>query len=35
MFSHLDQEYDQKVEVRDSSELLKQVLGYEVPERIL
>lgn len=31
----LDQKYDQEVEVSDSSELLKQVLGYEVPERIL
>lgn len=33
--SHLDQKYDQEVEVRDSSELLKQILGNEVPEGIL
>lgn len=33
--SHLDQKYDQEVEVSDSSELLEQVLGNEVPEGIL
>lgn len=33
--SHLDQKYDQEVEVCDSSELLKQILGNEVPEGIL
>lgn len=33
--SHLYQKYDQEVEVSDSSELLKQVLGNEVPEGIL
>lgn len=33
--SHLDQKYDQEVEVSDSSELLKQILGNEVPEGIL
>lgn len=33
--SHLDQKYDQEVEVSDSSELFKQVLGNEVPEGVL
>lgn len=33
--SHLDQKYDQEVEVSNSSELLKQILGDEVPEGIL
>lgn len=33
--SHLDQKYDQEVEVSDSSELLKQILGDEVPEGVL
>lgn len=33
--SHLNQKYDQKVKVSDSSELLKQVLGNEVPEGVL
>lgn len=33
--SHLNQKYDQEVEVSDSSELLKQILGDEVPEGIL
>lgn len=32
---HLHQKYDQEVEVGDSSELLKQILGDEVPERVL
>lgn len=33
--THLNQKYDQEVEVSDSSELLKQVLGNEVPEGVL
>lgn len=33
--SHLDQKYDQEVEVSDSAELLKQVLGNEVPGGVL
>jgi len=33
--SHLDQKYEQEVEVCDSSELLKQILGNEVPGGIL
>lgn len=33
--SHLNQKYDQEVKVRDSSELLKQVLGNEVPGGVL
>lgn len=32
---YLHQKYDQKVEVGNSSELLEQVLGYEVPKRVL
>lgn len=35
MKSHLDQKYDQEVEISDSSELLKQILGDEVPEGVL
>lgn len=35
MKSHLDQKYDQEVEVGDSSELLEQILGDEVPESVL
>lgn len=35
MSPHLNQKYDQEVEVCDSSELLKQILGYEVPWGIL
>lgn len=35
MTPHLNQKYDQEVEVCDSSELLKQILGYEVPQGIL
>lgn len=32
---YLNQENDEKVKVGDSSELLKHVLGDEVPERVL
>lgn len=32
---YLYQKYDEKVEVGYSSELFKQVLGYEVPKRVL
>lgn len=35
MAPHLNQKYDQEVEVCDPSELLKQILGYEVPQGIL
>lgn len=33
--SYLDQKYDQEVEVGNSSELLEQILGNEVPEGVL
>lgn len=34
-YSHLDQEYDQKVEVGYSPELLKHILWDEVPKCVL
>lgn len=34
-FFYLNQKYDEKVEVGNSSELLKQILGDEVPEGVL
>lgn len=33
--SHLNQKYDEEVEVGDSPELLKHILGDEVPKRVL
>ncbi len=34
-WAYLNQEDDEKIKIGDSSELLKQILGYEVPYGVL
>ncbi len=35
IWAYLNQEDDEKIKIGDSSELLKQILGYEVPYGVL